>query len=113
MAGRTLGEKIAGLPKARRAKVRARTAELIAEELSLQAMRKALGRTQVALARELGVGQDTVSRIENRTDLMLSTLARYVKALGGELEIVARFEDRAPVRLHGLAELRGARAATE
>jgi len=105
---RTLGDTVAALPKARRVKVRARTAELIDEELSLQALRKAIGRTQVQIARTLDVGQDTVSRIEGRTDLMLSTLGKYVRALGGDLILVAEFPDRAPVRLRTLGDLRGA-----
>jgi len=64
-----------------------------------QELRKALDRTQAELARRMGVGQDTVSRCEQRADLMVSTLARYVRAMGGTLSIVAEFPDRAPVRV--------------
>ena len=42
----------------------------------------------------LGVGQDTISRIEGRSDMLLSTLRRYVEAMGGKLELVAEFPDR-------------------
>lgn len=51
------------------------------------------------------VGQDTVSRYEQRTDMMLSTLERYVSAMGGTLTLVAEFPDREPVRVRTLGEL--------
>ena len=97
--GRTLKEKMAALPKRRRTRIEARAAGLIAEELSLRALRKALNRTQVQLAKTMGVGQDAVSRCEQRGDLMLSTLSRYVSALGGTLSIVAEFPNKKPIRV--------------
>ena len=102
---RTLNQKIAALPAKRRAKVKARAAELIAEELSLQDLRKAMHRTQVELAKALHVGQDTVSRYEQRTDMLLSTLQEYVEAMGGELDLIARFPNREPVRIKALRDL--------
>jgi hypothetical protein len=98
----TLREKIAALPAERRAKVEARTTELIAEEMSLQDLRKAMKQTQVRMAKRLKVGQDTVSRVETRADMLISTLRSYVKAMGGELDLVASFPGRAPVRLADL-----------
>jgi transcriptional regulator with XRE-family HTH domain len=95
----TLEQELGKLPKKRRARVEARATEIMTEELSLRELRKALDRTQVELAKRMGVGQDTVSRCEQRTDLMVSTLARYVRAMGGTLSIVAEFPDRAPVRV--------------
>lgn len=103
--GRTLDQKLGTLPRARRAKIEGRAAELVDEELSLRDLRKALDRTQVELAEKMGVGQDTVSRYEQRTDLMLSTLERYVNAMGGTLTIVAEFPDRKPVRVRALREV--------
>ena len=103
--GRTLEERLAGLPKARRAKIDERASELIDEELSLRDLRKALERTQVDVAEKMGVGQDAVSRYEQRTDLMLSTLERYVSAMGGTLSIIAEFPDRNPVRVRTLGEV--------
>lgn len=103
--GSTLDRRIARLPAKRRARVNARAEELIAEELSLQDLRKAMDRTQVEIARELDVGQDTVSRYEQRTDMLLSTLRSYVRAMGGELDLVARFPDREPVRIKALRDL--------
>jgi len=51
-----------------------------------------------------GLGQDTISRIERRSDLLLSTLRRYVQAMGGELDLVARFPNRPPVLLDHIAQ---------
>jgi len=101
----TLQERMGRLPKARRKKVEARAAELVAEEMSLRDLRKARRRTQVRMAKELGIKQDNVSRIERRTDLLLSTLSGYVAAMGGKLRLVAEFPDRPPVTLTGLAAL--------
>ena len=101
----TLKERMDKLPKARRAKVEARAEALIAEEMSLQDLRKALKRTQVRIAKELGIKQENVSRIEKRTDLLISTLSGYVEAMGGKLHLVAEFPDRPPVALTGIAAL--------
>ena len=103
--GSTLDGGIVKLPAKRRAKVNARAKELIAEEMSLQDLRKTMDRTQVEIAKALDVGQDTVSRYERRTDMLLSTLRSYVQAMGGELDLVARFPDRAPVRIKALRDL--------
>jgi hypothetical protein len=118
--GRTLNEVMAGLPKARRRAIEKRAGELIAEELSLRDLRKALLLTQTDVAATLGKGQDEVSRIEQRDDLLLSTLHGYVRSLGGELELVCTFKDRDPVRIksNAFAEARkvakrGARRAAQ
>ena len=92
------------LSPARRKKVEARAAQLIAEEMTLQELRRARKLTQVRMARELGIGQDGVSKLEKRTDLMISTLRKTVVAMGGNLSLVAEFPDRAPVVLSGIAE---------
>jgi transcriptional regulator with XRE-family HTH domain len=99
----SLEDKLARLPAARRARVDARAALLIAEEMTLRDLRRAQGRTQVRLARELGVKQETVSRLEKRSDMLLSTLRGYIEAMGGELDLIAKFPDRPPVRLKTLA----------
>jgi transcriptional regulator with XRE-family HTH domain len=95
-------DRMSTLPMERRRRVEARAAELIAEELSLRDIRKAREKTQTAIARRLGIGQEGVSRIEKRSDLMLSTLRSYIEAMGGELHLVAEFPDRPPVELRGL-----------
>jgi len=96
-------EKIAKLNSAQRKKVAARAGELIAEEMSLRQLRKARKLTQARVAKLLGVTQDSVSRLEKRSDLLLSTLRKTVKAMGGEVRIVAEFPDRRPVVLFELS----------
>src|SRR3989339_1135725 len=91
---------LAGLPAKRRAKIAKRAEELA----TLKDLRQAVKRTQDDLAARLGVGQDTVSRIERRSDMLLSTLRRYVRAMGGELDLVARFPNRPPVLLDHIAQ---------
>lgn len=103
--GRTLKEKIATLPPQRRARVERRASELINEELSLRELRRALGRTQSKLANDLQVGQDTVARYEQRSDMLLSTLNRYIQAAGGRLSLIAEFPGRASVRLKGIGDI--------
>src|ERR1700691_987299 len=100
----TLRDKMKKLSPAQRKKVEARAAELIAEEMTLRELRHARKLTQVKMAKTLGVTQDSVSRLEKRSDLLLSTLRKTVEAMGGNLSLVAEFPDRAPVVLSGIAE---------
>ena len=97
-------DKIRKLSAAQRKKVEARAAELIAEELTLRELRKARKLTQARMAKQLGITQDGVSRLEKRSDLLLSTLRKTVEAMGGSLSLVAEFPDRRPVVLSGIAE---------
>ena len=93
-----------GLSRARRRKIEARTNQLIAEEMTRQQLRRARRRTQVSLARSMGITQDAVSRLEKRTDILLSTLSHYVEAMGGRLSLVAEFPDSNPVILSGICD---------
>lgn len=95
----TLDEMIARLPVDQQAYLKRRSAELISEVETLQQMRKARALTQKKLAKKLGIAQVAVSRMESRSDLLLSTLRSYVEAMGGTLDLVVRFPDRAPVKL--------------
>ena len=95
---------IAGLDPAERRKVEEMAAEFIAEEMTPSELRKARQLTRVSVARELGVSQDAVSRMEQRSNLLLSTLRRTVEAMGGSLSLIARFPDRPPVELSGIAQ---------
>jgi len=97
--GSTIERKIDQLSPEHKAAVNARADELILQEMSLRALRKDLKRTQVEVAKALSIGQDTVSRLEGRCNIMVSTLDRYIKAIGGEMFIVAEFPDRPPVKL--------------
>ena len=96
---RSLDQVMASLPAKRRDRIERRARELA----TLKDLRQAVARTQADLAASLGVGQDTVSRIEGRSDMLLSTLRRYVKAMGGELELVARFPNRPPLVIDRIA----------
>jgi transcriptional regulator with XRE-family HTH domain len=96
---KTLTEKLASLPKARRKRIAARAAELEAEELSLRALRQARKLTQEHMAKALGVAQESVSRLETRKDVLISTLNHYVEAMGGRLRVTVEFPDMPPVRL--------------
>jgi DNA-binding XRE family transcriptional regulator len=93
------------LSPARRKRVKARARQLIAEEMTLQELRRARKITQVRMAQELGIGQDGVSKLEKRADLLISTLRKTVEAMGGSLSLVAEFPDREPVVLSGIAEV--------
>jgi DNA-binding XRE family transcriptional regulator len=74
--------------------------EIQVHEATLADLRRARAMTQATLAEAIGTSQGEVSRIERQADLYLSTLARYVEAMGGELEMVARFNDeRVPITL--------------
>jgi transcriptional regulator with XRE-family HTH domain len=87
------------LTPAKRRSVERRAAELIAEEMGLQELRKAIRKSQEQLAKTLNVKQGEVSKIEHRTDMYVSTLRNYIEGLGGKLEITASFPDRNPIRI--------------
>ena len=72
--------------------------------MTLRNLRKARKLTQVSMAKSLGITQDSVSRLEKRSDLLLSTLRKTIEAMGGELSLIASFPDHAPVVLAGIAE---------
>ena len=97
-------DKIKKLNPDQRKKVEARAADLMAEEMTLRELRHARKLTQVRIAKKLGITQDSVSRLEKRSNLLLSTLRKTVEAMGGTLSLVAEFPDRAPVVLSGIAE---------
>lgn len=99
---KTLDQKMNELSAERRQRIEGRAAQLIAEELSLREIRNALQKTQKTVAHKLGMGQDGVSRLEKRSDLLLSTLRNYVEAVGGRLSLIAEFPDREPVKISGL-----------
>ncbi len=82
------------LPAARKARIEDKAAALNTA-LTLHALRKARAVSQEKLARKLAVGQPAVAKIERRSDMYVSNLRRYVEALGGTLEIAARFPDGA------------------
>ena len=99
-----VNDKIRKLSTSQRKRVEVRAAQLIADEMTLRELRRARKLTQVRVAKTLGITQDSVSRLENRSDLLLSTLRKTIEAMGGNLSLVAKFPDRAPVVLSGITE---------
>ena len=79
-----------------RARVAAKAAEL-REEMTLEELRKARSLSQGDMAATLDVGQPAVAKLEKRADMHVSNLRRYVEALGGTLEITARFPEASVV----------------
>lgn len=88
--GRKLAEVIAGLPKARREAVERRAARISVEmiEASLQELRQAAEKTQAQVAETMGLAQNAISQLESRGDPRLSSIGRYVEAIGGKLKII-------------------------
>ena len=90
----------------RREKISKRAQELLAQEMTLRELRKAHKLTQQRLAKNLGIGQDQISKLEQRSDLLLSTLRNYIEAMGGKLIIWAEFPQHKPVVLSGIEALK-------
>ncbi len=100
--GRTLKQIKAAMTPEDRAKVEARTAELIAEVEGLKAFRVLAERSQEQIAESLGIKQPSVHKIEKQTDLYLSTLRRFVEAAGGSLELRVELPGKGVLHLTGV-----------
>lgn len=85
-------------------------AETMLADMPLNELRQARGLSQKMLAEVLHVQQPSIAKIEKRTDMYLSTLRSHIEAMGGELEVVARFPDGA-VRISNFSDLGKAAAA--
>src|SRR2546421_12941522 len=86
---KTLKERMSPQARARAAQ----KAETLIAEMPLNELRAARKMTQEKLAEELNVKQAAVSKLERRADMYVSTLREYIEAMGGELEITARFPE--------------------
>lgn len=106
MMARSLNDKLKGLPQKRQELIQARADELVAQEMTLRDLRLALKKTQEDLGAVLHMKQDGISRLEKRSDMLLSTLNKYIHAMGGSLKLIAEFPDRPSVEIHGVAEIR-------
>ncbi len=95
---RKLDDVMVALAIERQKRVETRAMELA----TLKDLRQASQQTQEQLAAVLGVGQDAISRLERRSDMLLSTLRHYVESMGGKLELVAQFPNRPPVVIEHL-----------
>jgi transcriptional regulator with XRE-family HTH domain len=89
---------------AARARVNARVRATLAS-MPLAEIRKAVGMTQAELAEHLDAGQGSVSKIERAADMYLSTLRKYVEALGGELHLTAQFPDGRKIEIDHVTDL--------
>jgi transcriptional regulator with XRE-family HTH domain len=101
---RTLKTVLAGMAPERRARVQARANKIAHKYYGLQELRKARAKTQVEIAATLAVSQPYVAKLEQRSDLMLSVLRKYVRSMGGELELAVTFPDSGRVVIEGLGE---------
>ena len=98
--------------KATRDRAAARTQELLAE-LLVGELRQAAGKSQRELAKVLGIKQPSLSKLENQSDIQVSTLQKIVQALGGELDLVARFpKGDVRIRQYGKQKPKASRRGT-
>ena len=93
---------IAKFPADRRKKIASRAKELIAEEAALRDIRKSRSLSQEQVAQRLGGKQVYVSRLESRSDVKVSTLRDYVRALGGDLQLIVTFPEGAKTKIKDL-----------
>ncbi len=105
MKGKLLQEVWDTFSEEEKNQIKKRAQELREQYLTLQDLRKAHDLTQERMAELLHIKQENVSRLEKRSDLLLSTLRSYIHAMGGELKLVVEFPDRPPITLAGLGEL--------
>ena len=87
-----------------RAEVKAQT---MLAEMPLNELRQARGLSQKMLAEVLHVQQPSIAKLEKRTDMYLSTLRSHIEAMGGELDVIARFPDGA-VKISNFSDLENA-----
>ncbi len=102
---KTLAQMMTKFKPEEQGEIQAEADELIAQEMTLQDLRKAYQLTQVEMCKQLGVEADTLSNLEQRTDLLLSILTTYIHALGGNLNLVAEFPQRKTLIISRLADL--------
>lgn len=105
MKGHRLQKKWDRLSEERKLRIQEKAEKLEQEYLTLQELRKARELTQVHMAETLNVRQESISKLENRSDMMLSTLRGYIEAMGGELDLVVSFPNQDPIKLNGLIDL--------
>ena len=94
---------VAKMPPERRVRAQERAKETLTE-MALQELRRARELSQAQLAEALGEKQPNISQLEQRTDMYVSTLRKYIEAMGSELDIIARFPEGA-IRIRQFQEL--------
>lgn len=103
---RNFSELRARMPQENQERAAARAAEMMTD-MPLQELRQARKLSQETLAAALGQRQSGISKIEQRTDVYISTLRKYIEAMGGRLDIVARFPE-GDVRINQFEEIEAA-----
>jgi len=93
------------LPEARKRRILKRAAELEAQYLSLQEIRKVAGISQASVSEKLHMDQGNISRMERNSDMLLSTLKGYIEAIGGKLKLTVELPNKPPIALTGLGDL--------
>jgi ribosome-binding protein aMBF1 (putative translation factor) len=106
---RKFAELRARMSPAAQARAKARTEEML-KEMPLFELRRARGLSQEALAKVLHVKQGSISKLERRTDMYISSLRSHIQAMGGDLEIIARFPD-GKVKISNFEEVENQREA--
>lgn len=99
--GRKLDEILDSLPRARRSLIERRAAKISKEmaAASLQELRRAADKTQAQIAESMGLAQNAISQLERRQDVLLSTLDRYVEAVGGSVMVIVQLRNGERFRL--------------
>ena len=103
--GRNFDDVLKGFAPERRARIEANADAKHKQYLALKELRRARNMTQVQLAEVLGIQQASVAKMEKGGDVMLSTLRRFIEAMGGKLEIVATMPGSEPVNLERIGDL--------
>jgi DNA-binding transcriptional regulator YiaG len=104
MSGRNSFEKLrAGMTSAQKKALAVKT-EALRADMTLAELRQARQLTQQTLSGTLHVGQAAVAKMEKRTDMYVGNLRRFVEAMGGELDVVARFPEGS-VKISNFAEI--------
>lgn len=98
-------EYLSTMPPEVQARIKERAKKFVEIELTLQELRKSLGISQTTVAEVLELSQGDVSKFERREDTYISTLRRYIEALGGKLELVAKFPNSKPVKIAHIGDL--------
>ena len=105
MMAKSLKDKMNVLSTERKNIIQERATQLIAEEMTLRDLRLALEKTQEDLGEILHMKQEGISRLEKRSDMLISTLSKYITAMGGSLKLMAEFPNRKPIEIHGISDI--------
>lgn len=93
------------LPPEVRSRIKEEAKKIVEKELTLQELRKFLGISQTEMAEKLELNQGDVSKFERREDVYVSSVRRYIEAMGGKLEMIAKFPNLKPVKIGNIGEL--------